>query len=132
MLSSDASEAFSAVAGARVEPGALTDFRVVGLNYRTAALHTRSAVSFTETGIRSLLADLRERGVVEALALSTCNRTEVYFYASDFGQVMAGLSTLSEVDPAKLEGATYRYEGSEAVRQLFRVACGLDSAVLGE
>ena len=113
-------------------PVGIAALRVVGLNYRTAALHTRRALSFTEEGLGSLLNDLRHRGIGEALVISTCNRTEVYFIGPDFHAVLEALSAQSEVPTPKLDAITYQLAGREALRQLFRVACGLDSAVLGE
>ncbi len=110
---------------------ALNELQVLGVSYRTAALKTRSAVSFTEEGLETLLADLRNRGVSEALALCTCNRTEVYF-AGCRDEVLAALTELSEVPKETILEASYVKEGDEAVGQIFRVASGLDSAVLGE
>lgn len=112
--------------------GALGGFRVIGVSHKTAPLKTRGAISFNEAAARELLAELRSKGCAEALVLSTCNRTEVYFYDLEDDEVLSAMAGLTEVCQAKLYAVSYRHEGREAVRQLFRVASGLDSAVLGE
>ncbi len=132
MFTSDLEQAHSVEAATLSVSAPFEDFRVIGLNYRTAALPIRNAVSFTGSGIRALLEDLKARQIKEALVASTCNRTEVYFSGPNFEPVLSALSSLSEVPSAKLDAITYQLVGKDSIRQLFRVACGLDSAVLGE
>jgi glutamyl-tRNA reductase len=88
---------------------------------------------------------LKTSGGAEALLLATCNRVEVY------GASESRISTLEiarclghRIDPPSRghnvpsnhvspESAPfYRYEGEQCVRHLFRVACGIDSMVIGE
>lgn len=64
----------------------------------------------------------------EMVVLSTCNRTEYYSVAP---------LTARELVEAQAGGGTHlpgflQHEGEAVVRHLFRVACGLDSMVLGE
>jgi len=72
----------------------------------------------------------------EAVILSTCMRTEVYVVADKFHAAMADvrdfLGRLGFVAPEDLSDHLYSYYEDEAVRHLFRVAAGLDSAVVGE
>ncbi len=70
------------------------------------------------------------------MILSTCNRVEVAV-ASDGGAsgdslVDAFFAETRHVEPVRFQPYLYRYSGSDAIRHLFRVACSLDSMVVGE
>jgi len=76
--------------------------------------------------------------VREVALLSTCNRTELYASADDDRVLADWLAAHpgegdDTADPEQaLHAYLYRRSGDEAARHLFRVACGLDSMVLGE
>jgi glutamyl-tRNA reductase len=76
------------------------------------------------------------QGIHEAVAISTCNRTEVYLVTSDPVEAeSAALSILARqagIRPTELFGAIYSERDAEAVRHLFSVASGLDSMIVGE
>ena len=110
----------------------LSNLHVLGVNYRSATADTRCAVSFQDDAAFRLLQRILELGCSEALVLSTCNRTELYFCGTGFEPVLTALTELSEVHHQTLEEASYRLTGQHAVTHLFKVASGLDSAVLGE
>jgi len=110
---------------------------VVGLSHRSAPIEIRERFVLSRDVLPEVLRSLASGSpIVEALAISTCNRVEV---------VVAGSSARS--DPAALaravraavlarapEVAAHLYEhlGQGAVRHLFRVAASLDSLVVGE
>ncbi len=99
----------------------------VGISHHTANVETREryAARSNETALRT------ESGCAEALVLATCNRVEVYGAASTRianEQIARSLLPLAEDDGS----AFYRHEADDCVRHLFRVACGLDSMVIGE
>ena len=57
-----------------------TKFRVVSLSHKSAPVHIRELISLDEAAIQRLLLKLKEFfSVSDALILSTCNRTEVYY-----------------------------------------------------
>jgi glutamyl-tRNA reductase len=57
---------------------------VIGLSHKTAPVAQREKAALSESETRALLRDLTAAGdVAEAVALSTCNRTEVYAAAAD-------------------------------------------------
>ena len=68
--------------------------------------------------------------------LSTCNRTEVYAVAERFHgayqDVRDFFCELAGAAPEDLADHLYSHYDDDAVRHLFEVAAGLDSAVLGE
>ena len=104
---------------------------VVGLSYRTTPLEIRSRLAIPADAIPAILAAARSRGLAECVVLSTCNRTEIYFAGDPLIAVrlLAESAGLSSRDVAPY---LYRHVGPEVVHHLFRVASGLDSAVLGE
>ncbi len=110
----------------------------VGLNHETSPLEVRDALVLNEEEVGRTIQALRERaGASEALVLSTCNRTEVYARGAAVEDPLAFVSTiLREIKGMDLAGPAgsflYTYHEPDSVRHLFRVACGLDSQVLGE
>ena len=105
---------------------------ILGLNHNTAPVEIREQVVFAGDGIDRALAALRQvNGVSEAVILSTCNRTEFYVDADGTGALAQWL-----IEDQSLDGnaakALFTLHGDGAIRHLFRVACGLDSMVLGE
>jgi len=107
---------------------------ILGLNHNTAPVEIREQVIYSGDDIaRALAALVQLQGIDEAVILSTCNRTEFYL-ESDAGG-LAALASWLKVDQSlskDAEAALFTLNNEEAIRHLFRVACGLDSMVLGE
>jgi glutamyl-tRNA reductase len=109
----------------------------VGVSHKTATLELREQLALDdEQAARFGRRLLDEAPINEAVALSTCNRTELYLYADDtLAAEQIALLQLAEyaaVDPAELRAATYSFSGDAAIGHLFRVAASLDSMVIGE
>ncbi|ADP84296.1 glutamyl-tRNA reductase [Pseudofrankia inefficax] len=109
----------------------------VGLNHRTApnALLELAAVSGDDAP--KVLGELVQADhVVEAVVLSTCNRTEIYAEVDTFHGGLADISdTLSRVcgvELSELSPHLYVHHEARAVGHLFSVVCGLDSMLVGE
>ncbi len=110
---------------------------VIGLNHRTVPLDVLEHLTVPDERLPKVLTDLRSRAYVgEAVVLSTCNRTEVYATVERFHgayhEIRDVLSALSHLPHERFGDHLYAYYDHEAVEHLFRVASGLDSAVLGE
>lgn len=105
-------------------------FRYIGINYKIAKLNIREQVSFTDQKKMSFLEEAEQLGVSQCMILSTCNRSEVFYFA-DGNEAMARLYHSSFPDVA-LEEYLRELEGQEAMSYLFRIAAGLESLVLGE
>lgn len=110
---------------------------VIGLSHRTAPVAVRERFAFGEARVPAVLQMLRETGLAEeAVVLSTCNRVEIYAVTSlpaaqAFAELQDFLVRCHEYrDP--LTDEIYRLSEPQSVEHLFRVACGLDSMVLGE
>ncbi len=110
---------------------------VLGLSHKTAPVEQREKASLSEKEARALLRDLLASGAVsEAVALFTCNRTEVYAAAADLvaaeEAVSAAIVEHSRISLEELACARYVLRDERAAAQLFRVASSLDSMVVGE
>jgi glutamyl-tRNA reductase len=110
---------------------------VLGLSHKTAPVAQREKAALSEGEARALLRDLMAGGAVsEAVALSTCNRTEIYASAPDPSRaedaLAAALVANTHMSPDELACARYLLRDDRAATQLFRVASSLDSMVVGE
>lgn len=109
-------------------------FQILGLNHNTAPVEIREQVIYQGGDVARALAEIVQlQGIDEAVILSTCNRTELYLEADDagIGAAQAWLSADQSLGP-DTQAALFCTQSEEAIRHLFRVACGLDSMVLGE
>jgi glutamyl-tRNA reductase len=110
---------------------------VVGLNHRTVPLDVLERMTVDDARLPKALYDLRTRpNLSEAVVLSTCNRTEIYAVAERYhgaiDDVRSFLTDLSGLNIEDFSDHVYAYHDDFAVSHLFKVASGLDSAVLGE
>ncbi len=108
--------------------------QILGLNHNTAPVEIREQVVFSGDDMARALGSLTELGGVdEIVLLSTCNRTEFYVIADHDGRERLRNWLLDDrnLDPSFGE-TIFSLDDDEAIRHIFRVACGLDSMVLGE
>ena len=110
---------------------------VAGISHKTASLELRERLALDEESALRVSQELLDEGVAcECVALSTCNRTELYLYGRDsLAARQAALGHLARhagVAPAELEPSLYSYSGDGAISHLFRVTSSLDSMVVGE
>jgi glutamyl-tRNA reductase len=109
----------------------------LGASHKTASLDLRERLALPEGRASRALEELVSQDAIhEAVALFTCNRTELYLVAADaVAAESAALSILSRqsgIRPTELLGSIYSLRGQESVRHLFAVASGLDSMIVGE
>jgi glutamyl-tRNA reductase len=111
----------------------------LGLNHSTAPLDLRGRFAIAPENLSPALLNFRQRvssPQPEAALLSTCNRTELYVAGDSPGQLvqpaLEWLASHGSVSGDSLRSHTYVMEHGAAARHAFRVACGLDSMVLGE
>lgn len=108
-------------------------FFALGVNHHTASVELREQVAFNPEKLRDLLAEQRhDHALNDMVVVSTCNRTEVYAMADNAEMVLDWLAQKNGIDVKQLQNHIYRYENSDAVTHLMRVASGLDSLMLGE
>jgi glutamyl-tRNA reductase len=109
---------------------------VIGLNYRTALVAVRERFWMSESQQHEALVQLaRAEGIEEIVVLATCNRTEFLLWASDPGlaanSVLRFLTSQYGLKLCEWKNF-YRLLDEAALLHIFRVACSLDSMVLGE
>lgn len=109
-------------------------FLACGINHKTAPITIREKVSVSdEQHNQSLLKKLLATShVTEAALLSTCNRTELYCDASDAQLISAWFAKEHGLSEVEVTNSFYHYHENEGVKHAMRVACGLDSMMLGE
>lgn len=106
---------------------------VVGINHQTAPIMLREKIYFNLDKTALYLQDfLSQTGALEAVLLSTCNRSELYCHAEDSMLIKEWFCSQGEATPALLKNVIYVYKDEEAIAHIMKVACGLDSMVLGE
>jgi glutamyl-tRNA reductase len=110
---------------------------VLGLSHHSAPVIVRERFAFADARIAPALQLLKDaRTIDEGVILSTCNRVEIYASTSlasarAFPAMQEFLVTCHDYrDP--LTDEIYSLTEPDSVHHLFRVACGLDSMVLGE
>lgn len=117
-------------------PGSSAQFACLGLNYRTAPVAVRERFAVPPRKLVAACKALASLpGVEECVLLSTCNRTELYFWATEPERAVPGLlSHFLGEQQGECDASTcfYRYRGAEALAHLAAVAAGLDSMVIGE
>lgn len=107
---------------------------LLGLNHKTAPIELRERLAIgpqqLEEATRSLV---QSPGVLEGMILSTCNRVELLTSQEpDAPHLLSFLGNYFDIAPELLSPHIYEYRQQDAVRHLFRVACSLDSMVIGE
>ena len=112
-------------------------FSITGVNHKSAPVEVRERLAFDESALSQALVALKGRpGFCEGMILSTCNRVEVALTCEENGSAAVAVDQfLADTRQVQREWVTpylYRFEDSEAIRHLFRVASSLDSMVIGE
>ncbi len=110
--------------------GSMQSIRVIGVSFRTAELGDREklAKALREVASRTIHAVTDD---TEIAFLVTCNRIEAYGLANEPRDAFTQAARLAGIGD-RVGTLCYSFAGDEAVRHLFRMVCGLDSAVLGE
>ncbi|MBE6014058.1 MAG: glutamyl-tRNA reductase [Lachnospiraceae bacterium] len=108
-------------------------FGFIGINYKNAPLDVRDHISFTESSKIDFMQKAEAGGVGQCLVLATCYRSEIFYLFDTDEQkdymVDLYVNTFKKVD---LTDILIEKSGDEAIYYIFRIAAGLESAVLGE
>jgi glutamyl-tRNA reductase len=115
----------------------MTELLAVGASHKTAPLALRERIALTDYGAEPLLHELTAHPAIgEAVALSTCNRTELYLLVTNpveaESAVLALLARRAGIRPTELLDGIYALRNCDAARHLYRVASGLESMIVGE
>ena len=110
----------------------------VGINHKTAPVAVREKISFNpdrlSVALQEMLSAVQCR---EVAILSTCNRTELYLVQegdveTTQERLVKWLESYHNVPASTILPSIYWHLDQQAVNHMMRVACGLDSLVLGE
>jgi len=115
----------------------MAELSVIGTSHQIAPVEVREGLALASDEAARVLAGIRAEKVFdEALLLSTCNRTEVYFVprtdADPLAYFLDHVARVKSVRPAAGADIFYRRDDADAVRHLFRVAASLESQIVGE
>ena len=113
---------------------------LVGINHNTAPIEVRERLAIPSARLADATRTLvHQPGIREGLILSTCNRVELVTLQDDGtsadgnkANLLRFLHEYFSVPPNDIQPHLYEFREREAVRHLFRVACSLDSMVVGE
>lgn len=111
-------------------------FKAISISYKNAPLSIREQIALNEDECKALMLKLQETfSISEAIVLSTCNRTEIYYTARSETQtsVIKLLATQKGIpSEAILPYVEFIDNQPDAVQYLFEVALGLHSQVVGD
>ncbi len=111
-------------------------FKAITISHKNASLNIREQIALNEEECKNLMLKIRETfEVSETLVLSTCNRTEIYYYSEnniseEIIRLLASLKVLNSNEI--LPYFDFINDHNEAVNYLFEVAIGLQSQVVGD
>ena len=115
----------------------MSELLAIGVSHKTAPVEVRERLALPEPRASDFMRDLRGTADVhEAVAVSTCNRTELYLVVGDpvdaESTVLSMLAHQAGIRPTGLATAIYSHRNCDAARHLFHVVAGLDSMLIGE
>lgn len=115
---------------------------VLGINHKTASVGLREKVAFSDEKRQFALQQIQQFELGQSAAiLSTCNRTEIYLHNKNItpeqtaqwnDECVAWFAKIHQLELSELKSCLYLYQNQQAAQHLMRVACGLDSLILGE
>lgn len=108
-------------------------FGHLGISYKNTPLEIRGKATFTDTKKLEFLQQAQKAEMDQCMILSTCNRSELFFFYERESQQEAILEIYQSMfDGIILKDFIVQKTGREALSYLFRVTAGLESLVLGE
>ena len=115
----------------------MSELILLGISHKTAPVALREKLALPGPQLPGFLQGLvATPWIDEAVAISTCNRTEVYLVASDGvsgeSAALGALCGRGGIRPTELADVIYSPRNCDAARQLFRVTAGLESMIVGE
>jgi glutamyl-tRNA reductase len=115
----------------------VSELLAIGVSHKTAPVEVRERLALPEAGRADFMRELRGAAEVhEAVAINTCNRTELYLVVGDpveaESTVLTMLARRAGIRPTELATAIYSHRNCDAARHLYRVVSGLESMIVGE
>jgi glutamyl-tRNA reductase len=109
----------------------------LGTDFRSASLRMRDALYLEKERVTQFIESIpSDAPLLEVVALSTCNRIEIFYVCSDHDKASAWLrnylTTFHHIPLGHIDKVMHEYRCEEAIRHLFRVVSGTESMVFGE
>lgn len=107
---------------------------VIGINHKNTPIEVRDKCVFCDTMKMDFLQKLSEKGINQVVILSTCNRSEIYFYDENITEKSKIVLNeyISFLSIENHEDLIFCLNGRQALEYLFEVTSGLQSIVVGE
>jgi glutamyl-tRNA reductase len=115
----------------------MSELLAIGVSHKTAPVEVRERLALSDARAVEFVRDLHGvPEIQEVVALSTCNRTELYLVVDDpveaESTVLGMLAKQAKIQPTALAPSIYSHRNCEAARHLYRVSAGLESMIVGE
>lgn len=107
----------------------------ISINHRTAPVELREALHLSENEIRTFIEQTKDNAFAEGIIISTCNRTEIYAIPNNDKISLTDLQDLIRKYKSNFEVKNENFQqfvSRESIEHLFRVACGIDSLLIGD
>ncbi len=111
---------------------------LVGTNYRFSPVQLREWLTVNQKREEHWLEYFSNKfRDIEVVVLNTCNRFEIYIWRTnrikpDVQDILLSLASQSEFSLEQFQQNFYCYRTSQAAKHLLRVACSMDSMLIGE
>ena len=115
---------------------------VLGINHKTASVALREKVAFSEEKRLLALNQIQQQELGQnAVIVSTCDRTEIYLHNKNVSPqesehlaeaCINWFAEIHQLTKSELQNCLYLHQNHQAAQHIMRVACGLDSLILGE
>jgi glutamyl-tRNA reductase len=107
-------------------------FYNIGVSYKKADAKMRGRFSVSKENQTALLKAAKEKGITSIFIISTCNRTEIFGFASRPCLLIELLCDFSEGTVNEFNIICNIHKDQEAISHLFRIGTGLESQILGD
>src|SRR5215208_105583 len=110
----------------------ISNFFVAGINYNKSDASVRGQFAIGNEQYANILEKAALQGLNEIFILSTCNRTEIYGFASNSQQLVELLCSETTGNLDTFKCLAYIKNGKQAIEHVFQVGAGLDSQIMGD
>ena len=110
----------------------MSRFEAISIAFHKANFETREKFSLSEPDQSSIISTLTKAGARDVMILATCNRVECYWTYLAKKEVESILREFIDVKQNVWKSSCRHMSGPAAVKHLFRVACALESQIVGD
>lgn len=109
----------------------------LGTDFRKASLRMRDALYLEKDRVSRFIESIPDDApLCELVAISTCNRIEIFYVCPDHvaasSWLKSYLASFHGIPDGTIDSVMTEYRCADAVRHLFRVVSGMESMVFGE